>query len=168
MGDLNLNRLQPDQREGKILLDLEEIHGFKCLISEPTRVMQNQSSLLDVMLTNKPELFRESGIYNPELSDHCMIYGVVKEKAVQYRNKIVQVRSYKNLDEERLKEDLSVAPWHVGEVFDSLDGRYACWDTLLNSIVNEHRRLVSPVGKASVCCAGGLGFDSRPDHHSGS
>ena len=54
MGYLNLNRLQPDQREGKILLDLEEIHGFKCLISEPTRVTQNHSSLLDVMLTNKP------------------------------------------------------------------------------------------------------------------
>ena len=138
MGDLNLDRLRPDQREGKILLDLEEIHGLKCLISEPTRVTQNHSSLLDVILTNKPELFRQSGVYNPEVSDHCMIYGVVKERAVQHNKKIVQVRSYKNLDEERFEEDLSMAPWLVGEVFDSLDDRYAYWDTLLKSIVNEH------------------------------
>ena len=137
MGDLNLNRLRSDEREGKILLDMEEIHGLKCLISEPTGVTQNHSSLLDVILTNKPELFRESGVYNPEVSDQCMIYGVVKEKAVQHKNKIVQVRSYKNLGEERFKEDLCVAPWHV-EVFHSLDDRYAYWDTLLRSIVNEH------------------------------
>ena len=100
MGDLNLNRLRPDQREGNILLDLEKIHGLKCLISEPTRVTQNHASLLDVILTNKPELFRESGVYNPEVSDHCMIYGVLKEKAIQHKDKIVQGRSYKNLNEE--------------------------------------------------------------------
>ena len=32
MGDLNLNRLRPDQREGKILHDLEEVHGLHCLM----------------------------------------------------------------------------------------------------------------------------------------
>lgn len=83
MGDLNLDRLLPDQREGKILFDLEEIHGLKCLISEPPRGTQNHTSLLDVILTNKPELFREGGVYNPEVSDHCMIYKVVKQKAIQ-------------------------------------------------------------------------------------
>ena len=138
MGDLNLNSLRPDQREGKILLDLEEIHGLKWLISEPTRVTQNHTSLLAVILTNKPELFRESGAYNPAVSDYCMIYKVVKEKAIQYKDKIAHAFSYKNLDEERFKENLSMTPWHIGEVFYSLDGRYAYWDTLLKSIVNEH------------------------------
>ena len=88
---------------------------------------------------NRPELRKtESGVYNPEISDHCMVYAVVKERAVQYKNKIIQVHSYKNLDEERFKEDLSTAPWQVGEVFDSLDDRYGYWDTLLKSTVNEH------------------------------
>lgn len=57
MGDLNLNRLRPDQREGKIL------HELHYLIREPTRVTQSSSSLLDVILTNKPDLFRECGVY---------------------------------------------------------------------------------------------------------
>ena len=35
-------------------------------------------------------------------------------------------------------------------------------------VLSDSRRLVSPVGKAPVCCAGGLRFDSQPDHHSGS
>ena len=33
IGDLNLDRLRPDKREGKLLLDLEIEQGFTCLIS---------------------------------------------------------------------------------------------------------------------------------------
>ena len=35
LGDLNLDRLRPERREGKILLDLEDIHGYSCLIDKP-------------------------------------------------------------------------------------------------------------------------------------
>ena len=48
MGDLNLNRLGSDQREGKILHDLEEENGLHCLIREPTRVTQNSTSSLKI------------------------------------------------------------------------------------------------------------------------
>lgn len=41
---------------------------------------------------------------------------------------------------------LSIVPWHVGEVFDSLDDRCAYWDTLPKSIVNEHL----PIGDIKV------------------
>lgn len=39
-----------------------------------------------------------------------------------------------------------MASWHIGEVLYSLDGRYAYWDTLLKSIVNEHL----PIGDIKV------------------
>ena len=38
IGDINLDRLRPDRREGKILLDLEDVHDLQCLITEPTRI----------------------------------------------------------------------------------------------------------------------------------
>ena len=37
-------------------------------------------SLIDVILTNQPELFRNCGVYNPEISDHALIYGFIKEE----------------------------------------------------------------------------------------
>lgn len=40
-GDLNLNRLKPDKREGKILRDLEDIHELSCLINKPTINIKN-------------------------------------------------------------------------------------------------------------------------------
>ena len=35
--DLNLDRLKPNCREGKLLRDIEDIFEFTCLIEEPTR-----------------------------------------------------------------------------------------------------------------------------------
>ena len=37
-GDLNLDRLRPLSREGKILCDLEDTHGLTCVITRPTRI----------------------------------------------------------------------------------------------------------------------------------
>ena len=50
------------------------------MITEPTRVTVNSQTLLDVILTNNPELFKKCGIYNPEISDHSMIYGEMVER----------------------------------------------------------------------------------------
>ena len=33
MGDMNLNKLSPGDKEGKILCDLEEVYGLECLIN---------------------------------------------------------------------------------------------------------------------------------------
>ena len=81
MGDLNLNKLRPGEKEGKILCNLEEAFGLECLIKEPMRITENSSTLLDVILTNQPQVFREGGVYNPEISDHLMLYAALKEKS---------------------------------------------------------------------------------------
>ena len=83
-GDLNLNRLRPDKPEGKLFLDLEVEQGFECLITKPTRIEKRgiiiTESLLDVLLTNRPDSFQLSGNYHPFLSDHDLVYGVLKRK----------------------------------------------------------------------------------------
>ena len=47
-------------REGKILRDLEDTHGLACVITRPTRITNNTQTLIDVILANKPELFKNS------------------------------------------------------------------------------------------------------------
>ena len=54
MGDLNLNRLDVNGREGKILKDLEDSFNLKCLITSPTRITNKPCTLIDVPLTNRP------------------------------------------------------------------------------------------------------------------
>ena len=140
-GDLNLNRLKPDEIEGKIQHDLEDIHELSCLINNPTRITDTSRTLIDVIFTNlinKPEIFKESDVYDPELSDHRMVYAVTRENAIHYPSKVISFRSFKNLNEDELLKDLSVAPRQVGNIFYSVDDRYFYWSKLVNDVLDNH------------------------------
>ena len=32
-----------------------------------------------------------------------------------------------------------MAPWHVGDIFDSIEDKYSFWDSLLNYVLDEHQ-----------------------------
>ena len=35
-------------------------------------------------------------------------------------------------------KDLGVAPWHVGDIFASVDDRYFYWSKLVNDVLDNH------------------------------
>lgn len=108
LGDLNIDRLSPGRCEGKILRDLKEVYNLSCLITEPTRVTTDNAFLhaLNVLLTNTPELFKRCGVYNPEISDHYLIYGEMTEIACKHKHKIITFRQTKNTGFELLNQEL--------------------------------------------------------------
>ena len=108
------------------------------MITEPTRIAMNSQTLLDVLLTNSPEVFRKCGTYNPEISDHYLIYGIMSQKIRKHEPKVIIFRSIKNTNQKRLNQDLLQAPWQVAEVFDDIDDKYVYWNGLLESVLNEH------------------------------
>ena len=141
IGDLNLDRLRPDKPEEKLLLDLENEQGFECLITKPTRVEMRgtkvTSSLIDELLSNKPDLFKYSGNYHPWLSDHALIYGVLKERVNSNKPKVITFRSYKNFEPDVFKQHLAMVPWHIGQLFDEVDDQAHAWNLLMNDILDE-------------------------------
>lgn len=88
-GDLNLNRPDTNKREGKILKDLEDGFGLECLITSPTRISNLSSTVIAVILMNRPDIFTKGGTYNPYISDHCLIYGLINEKITRYKPKTI-------------------------------------------------------------------------------
>lgn len=97
MGDLNLNRKDTNKREGKLLIDLEESFNLTCLINSPTRITNVSSTLIDVLLTNRPDYFIKSGTFDPEISDHCLIYGILNEKTIHHQPKTIMSRNLKSI-----------------------------------------------------------------------
>ena len=71
--DLNLDKIRLDRTEGKILKDLEEVNNLECMVTEPTRITARSETLLDVILTNNPELFKKYGTHQPEMSNHHLV-----------------------------------------------------------------------------------------------
>ena len=116
IGDLNLDRLRPNRSEGKLLIDLESEQELECLIKEPTRIERRgattTSTLIDVLLSNRPEMFKQCGTYDTALSDHLLIYGLMKETVKRYQDKIITFRNYKNCDMKVYANKLAAAPWH--------------------------------------------------------
>ena len=142
IGDINLDRLRPDKNEGKLLLDLEAEQGFECLINKPTRTGKKGTitinTLIHVLLSNKPDLFKKSGVYYPVLSDHSLIYGIMKEKIRVHQPKVITFRSYKNFDSNEFKKHLSIVPWHVAEILDNVGDQVHYWSTMMKNVVDEH------------------------------
>ena len=137
-GYLNMDRLKPTERLGKILVDFEEVNDLQCMILEPTRITPTTATLLDVILTNQPDLFRKCGVHHLALSDHSMVYGIMRDKVCKHQPQIITYRSTKNIDNALLNQDLITAPWHVASIFDDIDDKYDYWNGLFESIVNEH------------------------------
>ena len=52
------------------------IYDLDSLNNSPTRISSQCSSCLDVILTNVPGYFRESGTLEVGLSDHCLVYTI--------------------------------------------------------------------------------------------
>ena len=67
------------------------------IVTMPTRVTDTTESLLDVMLTiAKPQYYKACGVYNPEVSDRVMVYGLVTEK-VKHHRKLQKLVSFMDL-----------------------------------------------------------------------
>lgn len=79
------------------------------------------SILIDVLLCNRFDLFKYSGIYYLLLRDYCLIYGILKDKMLFYWLKVIIFWSYKNFDECYFKESLLMVFWYVCEIFDEID-----------------------------------------------
>lgn len=98
----------------------------------------HSQTLLDVLLTNTPELFLKSGTFDPGVNDHCMVYGEMNENVRKHRTKVITYRQMKNTDFDQLNHDHQEAPWHVGDIFTDVDDKYDYWKAFFEITVNVH------------------------------
>ena len=112
LGDFNLDYSTP-ATELKNFKRLINLFHLKQIIVQPIRITNRTSSLIDLFLTSKPELYL-SGVIPVGFSDHCAIYRIRKLHRVKTSQpRVVVVRNYKNFDANLFKSDLSHVPWDI-------------------------------------------------------
>ena len=77
LGDLNINLINKQKHIPNGIKRYKEfcsLYGLEQLISTPTRVTMNSSSILDHILTNSTDRVSQSGVIDTGLSDHQLIY----------------------------------------------------------------------------------------------
>ena len=68
VGDINFNYL--DESNGKQFKELLSLNGFVQAVNGPTRITPNSETLIDVILTSKPENVCDIKIIPTAISDH--------------------------------------------------------------------------------------------------
>ena len=123
--------------EGRALRAHFDSFGFEQLIHEPTRIVDNCKSCIDLIFTNNPNIFTEVGtrpkVHDPRC-DHLPIYAKLKctyPKTHSYKR---WVWDYKRGDYERFRMLLLDAPWYHCYRFNNINDIVNDWLALFISI----------------------------------
>ena len=92
------------------------------IIKEFTRVTENSRSLIDLLFVNNSHRIVQSGVLQLNLSDHFLVYCVVKSGIPKSPPKVIENKLTKNLNQ---------IPWSVLDSFDNIDDAVSAWNTYL-------------------------------------
>ena len=127
LGDFNydlLNRSVTHNSDNFLeILNLYQLHQ---LINEPTRITETSKTLIDVVITNKPENY---------LSDHSLVYTSRKLSVPKSKHKVVVTRCLKNYNSHECNEDLK-----YNFDFDTSDPNemWESWKNIFNMVFEKH------------------------------
>jgi exonuclease III len=108
IGDFNCDwSKQGMQSHTDKLKDMIELYQFEQLITEPTRVTENTSTLIDLAFTNKAEIIVRSEVHHIGISDHSLICITRKLSIPRGEPKVINTRQYKGYDKDNFIADLS-------------------------------------------------------------
>ena len=136
-GDFNADLLDQDKstKDGRSLLDLLDIFDLNCLINKATRKTKTTETLLDLILTNKTRTLT-SGVVDTQISDHSLVFTVLRSVAPRSRSRKICFRSLKNFNHEKFVQDLHMAPFSIiMNLFDDVNDKlFTCKTQQINAI----------------------------------
>ena len=98
-----------ENEDGRIFEPLASDLGFWQLISEPTHLMGQSKSCLDLIFTGQPNLFLENGVHSTlkEQCHHQIVYGKLPVKNLAPR----RVWFYNRADKLLIKKSINMFHW---------------------------------------------------------
>lgn len=111
MGDLNID-LFVDNMNSHQLNNIFETYDLNQLISEPTRVTNTSSTLLDIIAISNDAIIGAINVVDvPEISDHFLTSCEINNISIDNNIKFVKYRDFKNFNEQLFVDDLNKIEW---------------------------------------------------------
>ena len=134
LGDFNCDLLNSFGNTGsdvrtkvRKLLHLFEQFDMQNVVEEPTRLTLETKTLIDLIVTTKPELINIKGVLPLGISDHNLIHATIKLRQKRPPPRIITIRNFKNFNIKEFHADLSRAPFYVANVFEDKDDVQWAW-----------------------------------------
>ena len=111
LGDTNVNMLQKNTAEFKKTKWFCFNNGLEQIITEPTRITQTSSTLIDIIFTNVKDRISQYGNVETCASDHYVIYLNRKIMRRQDNKTKIKARSYKKYKKDDFIASLDAHDW---------------------------------------------------------
>ena len=112
-GDLNCDSFDQQLNQTKHLKNIYNSFNCKLLITEATRTTADTNTLIDHIITNKPEQIITSGVLPCGISDHDVTYTVRSYKKLRNsrcKPKTLTTRKFNKFDTDAFLKDLERVP----------------------------------------------------------
>ena len=118
-GDFNCRSTQwwendTENNEGKIFEPLSSDNGLHQLIAEPTHLMGDSKSCIDLIFTDQPNLFVESGVH-PSLHEQChhqIVHGKLSVSNIALPPYFRKIWYYDKADFVAIRTSIEMFSWH--------------------------------------------------------
>ena len=109
-----------ENAEGKLFEPLTSDLGLHQLISEPTHLLNNSKSCIDLIFTDQPNLFVDNGVH-PTLHEQChhqIVYGKLSISTVKQPPYTRRIWFYDKSDTANIKRSIELFNWqkHLGSL----------------------------------------------------
>lgn len=145
LGDINSDLLPSNQCSDsnvKVLKSLLEVFQLTQLITEPTRITQTSETLLDLIITNKPDRILVSGTNQLGCSDHNLVYATRKiSNSSKVCSKYITTRQYKHYDFNKFNEELASVDWEKFKDYNDINESWNSWRTVFLNIASSNAPL---------------------------
>ena len=138
LGDLNWDWMSPNSDQFKAFCDSVNLTQ---LIDSPTRLNHknpSKSTLLDIILTNKPHKYTYAGVFPDDISDHCAIAAIRNCKIPKAKPRIITKRNFKQFDIQGYLHDVFLVDWDRFLLIPDVATAWQYFHTLFMKIVNKH------------------------------
>ena len=100
MGDTNCDFLDSSNNDTKNLKRALSLHDLTQIIKEPTRTTGISETLIDHVITNKPDMVHDSDVFSCGISDHDIVFieRNVRAPKMKAPPKVLNVRNFKRFD----------------------------------------------------------------------
>ena len=106
-GDFNVNVLAAKKEPlRQQLTRFANLHHLEQLIKTPTRITEKSATPIDLLFVSNYHRIIGSGVLHPSLSDHALIYCILKAGIPKLPPRTIEYRSYKNYSQIAFVNDL--------------------------------------------------------------
>jgi hypothetical protein len=117
------------------------------LINEPTRITRHQAAILDVLITNCPNIFNKTGTCSPpSMCDHSLFFAQMKISISKKKCFKREIWDFSNVNTSALNDALLLNDW--GSLFDTvfdIDYIYKIWFKTVYDVVKSYIPLKSVI-----------------------